>query len=372
MAVPAFAVAEVVREREEPANVPPSSQSGSLRPTHRSSVSVTDDRRTEPVPCVRVPREDGETTRAEFAEHDLVDGDHGITVADGALYIPITDATAVPEGYDVVTHEAPVREDQTLPSDILGWEPTYERLGEVVILDEDDAERARAAADAVMDSALPARTVVNRASKIKGETRVRDWDVLAGDGTEAVHREYGTEYRVDIAEVYFSPRLATERHRVVEQVAADEHVFDMFAGVGPFVVPAAKHGARCVGVDINPVAVDYLRENARRNGVTDRITAREGDVRKVATEYDGWASRVVMNLPHSADEFLDTAVELAGDDCVLHHYDIQHDSDPFGPGERAIREAAEPAYDVTVETRQEVRSYAPHELNVCLDVRLTR
>ncbi len=79
-----------------------------------------------------------------------------------------------------------------------------------------------------------------------------------------------------------------------------------------------------------------------------------------------------MNLPHSADEFLDTAVSLAGDDCVIHYYDIQHEDDPFGPGEDAIRSAAEPEYDVTVETRREVRSYAPHELNVCLDVRLTR
>jgi tRNA (guanine37-N1)-methyltransferase len=65
-------------------------------------------------------------------------------------------------------------------------------------------------------------------------------------------------------------------------------------------------------------------------------------------------------------------VELAGDDCLLHFYDIQHESDPFGPGERAIREAAEPEYEVTVQTRHEVRSYAPHELNVCLDVRLQR
>ena len=348
---------------------------------------MSDDRRTEPTPCVRVPREEGEAARADLADRDLVDGDHEITVADGRLHIPVTEPAAVPEGYDVVPHEVPVREGQTLPVDVLGWSPTYERLGEVVILDEDDPERPRAAADAVMASSIPAETVLNRASKVKGETRVRDWDVLAGDGTEAVHREYGCEFLVDIAEVYFSPRLATERHRVVEQVSADDRAFDMFAGVGPFVVPAAKRGATCVAVDINPDAIRYLRENARRNGVTDRVTAHAGDVRDVvsgssgagasdgvrdaAPEYEGWASRIVMNLPHSADAFLDTAVRLAGDDCVLHYYDIQHDSDPFGPGERAIREAAD-GYDVTVEARREVRSYAPHELNVCLDARLSR
>jgi len=79
-----------------------------------------------------------------------------------------------------------------------------------------------------------------------------------------------------------------------------------------------------------------------------------------------------MNLPHSADEFLDTAVSLAGEDCLIHYYDIQHGDDLFGPGERAIREAAELEYEVSVETRHPVRSYAPHEQNVVLDVRLTR
>jgi tRNA (guanine37-N1)-methyltransferase len=79
-----------------------------------------------------------------------------------------------------------------------------------------------------------------------------------------------------------------------------------------------------------------------------------------------------MNLPHSAGEFLDTAVSLAADECVLHYYDIQHDADPFGPGEASIREATGDEYEVTVLDRRVVRSYAPHEENVCLDVRLSR
>ena len=324
------------------------------------------------VPCVRVRPSEGETTRQALADADLVDGDHEITVADGWLYVPVRDPGSVPDGYEVVRFDADYRETQTLPRDILGFDPSLERLGRIVILNEDDPERAREIADAVMASSLPVDTVVNRASKVQGEYRVREWEVLAGDGTETVHTEYGVEFLLDIAEVYFSPRLATERHRVVEQVSADEHVFDMFAGVGPFVVPMAKRGADCVGCDLNPRAVAYLRENAARNGVTGRVTAIEGDVRDAAADYEGWADRVVMNLPHSADAFLDTAVALAGDDGVVHLYDIADEEDPFGPGERAIRAAAGDAYEVTVETTRVVRSYAPHEVNVCLDARLVR
>ncbi|MFC6904305.1 class I SAM-dependent methyltransferase family protein [Halalkalicoccus tibetensis] len=341
------------------------------------------------VPCVRVPRAEGEATRRELAEADLIADDREITVENGWLYIPVVDPDRVAPGYDLVDRDAPERETQTTPADLLGFDPSYERLGDVVLLDEDDPERADRIARAIVESDLPVETVLNKASKVKGETRVRDWELLAGEGTETVHREYGFEYALDLADVYFSPRLATERHRVTEQVGEGERVFDMFAGVGPFAIPAAARGAEAVGADVNERAIEYLRENAERNGVTDRVTAIHGDVREVVTgasdgrrssddgevttDYEGWADRIVMNLPHSADEFLATAVSLAGEECVFHYYDIQHEDDPFGPGERAIRGAAsEAGYEVEVETRHVVRSYAPHELNVCLDVRLTR
>jgi tRNA (guanine37-N1)-methyltransferase len=316
------------------------------------------------VPCVRVRPREGEATRQALAERGLIDVDHEINVEDGWLYIPVVDT---PDDYTVVTHASPQRERQTMPDEVLGFDPSYERLGDIAILDEDDPDRAREITDALLASNLPVESVVNRASKVKGDLRVREWDVLAGD-TNTIHREYGHEFALDVAQVYFSPRLATERHRVIEQVRDGEQFLDMFAGVGPFVIPAATRGARSVGVDLNPAAIKFLRKNARLNGVEERVTPLNTDVREIA--YDDWADRLVMNLPHSADAFLDTAIRLASEECLLHYYDIQHEDDPFGPGERAIRSAAEPAYEVSVETPRVVRSYAPHELNVCLDVQL--
>lgn len=333
------------------------------------------------VPCVAVERERGEAVRERLAEAGVLDGDHEIAVDGDAIYIPVIDPDAVPADLDarIVERDAAERDRPRTPADILGYEPSLERLGDIVIVDEDDDERAREIADAVMASDVPCETVLNRASPIEGELRVRRWDVLAGNGTETVHREYGHEFLLDVAEVYFSPRLATERHRVVEQVEPGEAAIDMFAGVGPYAVPLASRGADVVACDLNERAVAYLRENAARNGVADRVTAIAGDVRDLvgggdgdAIDYADTADRLVMNLPHSADEFLDTAVALAGDDCVVHYYDIQHEDDPFGPGTRAIREAAGDEYAVAVETERVVRSYAPHEYNVCLDVRLTR
>ncbi|MYL17567.1 methyltransferase domain-containing protein [Halorubrum terrestre] len=326
------------------------------------------------VPCVAVDRERGESVRSRLAGADALDGDHQIAVEDDTIYIPVSGRDRVPADLAdrVVERDAAARDRPTTPAEILGYEPSLERLGDIVIVDEDDDERARDIADAVMAADLPCDTVLNRASPIEGELRVRRWDVLAGNGTETVHREYGHEFALDVAEVYFSPRLATERHRVVGQVGAGESAVDMFAGVGPYAVPMASRGADVVACDLNERAVEYLRENAERNGVADRVTAIAGDVREIADEYADTADRLVMNLPHSADEFLETAVTLAGDDCVVHYYDIQHEDDPFGPGRRAVEAAAGDDYAVEVEAERVVRSYAPHEYNVCLDVRLTR
>lgn len=324
------------------------------------------------VPCVRVERADGEQTRERLADAGLLDRSHEITTGEGALYIPVSDPATAREGYTVVTHDAPLRETQTTPGDLLGFDPSYERIGDAVLVDEDDPERARELADALVASDIPAETVLNRASKVQGRERVREWDLLVGSDTEVCHREYGCTFALDLAAVYFSPRLATERHRVTEQVTPGEHVFDMFAGVGPFAVPAAKQGGTVVATDINETAVEYLRENATRNGVADSVTAIHGDVTGVAPGYEGWADRVVMNLPHSADGFLDTAVALAGERCLVHYYDMAPEDDRFGPGERALRAAGAPDYDVTVRTRRTVRSYAPHEYNVVLDALFER
>jgi tRNA (guanine37-N1)-methyltransferase len=323
-------------------------------------------------PCVQVPREEGEATREALAEAALIDRDLEISGGDEHLYIPVSDPAAVPPSYEVVEHDVEPRETQTLPGDILGSEPTYERLGDIAIIDEDDPEHARKVAVAIADSDLPLTAVLNKRSEVKGTERVRDWELLVGEDTETTHREYGCSFALDVAAVYFSPRLATERHRVVEQVDSGECIFDMFAGVGPFTIPMARRGKRAVGVDINADAIAYLKQNARRNDVADRVTGISGDVREVTPEYAGWADRIVMNLPHSADTFLDAAMIAAGGECTIHYYDIQPEEDPFAPGRRAIETAAAAAdYAVTVETERVVRSYSPREVNVCIDARLS-
>ncbi|ERG99320.1 MAG: hypothetical protein J07HQX50_00464, partial [Haloquadratum sp. J07HQX50] len=124
--------------------------------------------------CVRVVPTAGESTRQWLAEADLLDREYQITDDGEYLYIPVTNPAQVDDSYTLVEYAAPRRETPTRPKDVLSYEPTYERLGDIAILDTEDTSRAEEIADAIMTSDLQMSTVVNRASKIKGAQRVRD------------------------------------------------------------------------------------------------------------------------------------------------------------------------------------------------------
>ncbi len=132
-------------------------------------------------------------------------------------------------------------------------------------------------ADALIAQSKNIRTVLNKVTGLEGDHRVARYQILAGSGTVTVHREFGFSYALDAREVFFNPRLASERRRVAVQVSPGEEVLVPFAGVGPFVVPAAARGARVVAVEKNPAACRWLSANCRTNGVDGLVCVHETD-----------------------------------------------------------------------------------------------
>ena len=81
--------------------------------------------------------------------------------------------------------------------------------------------------------------------------------------------------------------FVTTPHKVVREmlklagITKDDVVYDLGSGDGRIVIAAAKDfGARGVGVDIDPKLVAESTENARKAGVSERITFIEQDVLK--------------------------------------------------------------------------------------------
>ena len=68
----------------------------------------------------------------------------------------------------------------------------------------------------------------------------------------------------------------------IAKVGPKDLVYDLGSGDGRIVIAAAKrHGARAVGVDIDPARVKEARENARKAGVAARAEFREADLFQV-------------------------------------------------------------------------------------------
>ena len=133
---------------------------------------------------------------------------------------------------------------RALPSDIANQLPrSYDIVGDIGILELDGELQAfsRIIANGLVNLNPHLRLIVRKTEKTSGQYRTRGIEVIAGSGsTETVHFEFSSKFHLDVASVYFNPRLSHERMRIASQVMEGEVVVDMFAGVGTYSILIAK------------------------------------------------------------------------------------------------------------------------------------
>lgn len=218
------------------------------------------------------------------------------------------------------------------------------------------------------------RSVLAKASAVSGTYRLRQFKIIAGESkTETIHKEHDCQYHVDVAKAYFSPRLSYEHNRVASLVKEGETVVDLFAGVGPFVVPIAKkhENIKVYAVDVNPDAVELLKKNIRLNRVGTKVYPILGDARQVVKEkLSGTADRVIMNLPEKAIDFVGIACEaLKPAGGIIHFYGFINVSSSIESLQSCFAEAVE-KNGRRVErfiSSKKVRATAPYEWQIAID-----
>jgi SAM-dependent methyltransferase len=62
------------------------------------------------------------------------------------------------------------------------------------------------------------------------------------------------------------------------KVSPSDYLIDLGSGDGPWVIAAAKRGARAMGVEFNPDMVELARGRAKKEGVADKATFTNGDI----------------------------------------------------------------------------------------------
>lgn len=101
--------------------------------------------------------------------------------------------------------------------------------------------------------------------------------VGGGESAEAVIGDRA-RVRKDVPYVPTRQETVDEMLRMAK-VDADDVVYDLGCGDGRIVISAARdHGARGVGIDIDPERIEEANENARKAGVTDRVKFIQADL----------------------------------------------------------------------------------------------
>ncbi len=329
--------------------------------------------------CVKVKKRDGESTRMQLIDLGVLDRRLKVSSDADFLYLPVSASISDfvdAESLVTVVHDVEPVSKRISVEDILGYSPKYEIIGSLALIDvDDDADGVsgdvQSVADALLLTQKHVTTVIGATSAVEGEFRTRRFVHLAGVPTTQTRcRENGCDFLLDMASVYFTPRLATERARIVSLMGVGDVVVDMFAGVGPYSIQVAKIVKRVIAIDKNPAACEFLSKNVKLNRVGN-VAIINADASDVSGDYLQSADWVIMNLPHLAHEFLGDAVAMIKPGGVIVYYDMRHEGDLFDTPVALIRDAAKRiGRSVEVVGTRVVRSYAPYEYNIVVDARI--
>lgn len=309
-----------------------------------------------------------------------------------AVAIPVTEPPCETSILEVVEESGEPRL-QTLEDHLTdrGWsDEAIERapsswavIGSVILVDASGVPSPTELGEALLAMHGQADTVLDR-GPISGPHREPSTTVIAGEGdTETVHREHGTTYAMDLAEVMFSPGNKEERVRMTNLVEPGERVLDMFAGIGYFTLGMARAGATVTAVERNPTAFQYLIENVMQNDVTESVETYRSDCRDVITALtkhatgpqaadnvaDAGFDRIVMGY-YDAYEYLDFALLVLNEGGVVHMHEATPETlVPERPTERLHQAAQDQGVDLEVLAVRTVKGYSEGVVHVVVDAR---
>jgi len=246
--------------------------------------------------------------------------------------------------------------------------PSYEVIGDIAVVSELAQTNEKDAVEGILHYNPNLKTILLKKDGLKGEFRLGDYKKLYGEETETIHKEHGCRYRVDVTKAFFSEREATERGRVLESVEDNEKILVMFCGIAPYPVLLAKNrDVDVIGIEKNPEAASYARENIELNNVEESVSIIEGDVSEVTSDLDGF-DRILMPSPTNAGEFLDEALDVSKNGTRVTLYGIAEKDDLFGDFVDLIfKKVRENSFKAEISDRRVVSDYSPHQSKIAVD-----
>jgi len=320
--------------------------------------------------CLAVPKKKAEEIRQELMEEDLLIKEVKIERDEKYVYFPIKkkvekeNCFIVEKDLEKIERKSylDILEEKGIKTDAI----SIDFIGDIAVIRLMNATYVREIAEAIIETNRHVKAIYLDKG-VKEDYRIRHLEHIAGEKrTETIHIEYGIKIKLDVAKVYFSPRLAAERMRVAKQIEKGSIVIDMFAGVTPFSLIIAKYAMpkKIYAIDKNPHAIKYAKENIRINKMENTIEVIEGDAKEVVVKLPE-AEHIIMNLPHKSFEFLPLAMEKGK---VLHYYEIMERSSIEKRVEEIKALGKKEGYSIDIKNVRVVGSYSPSKQRIGMEI----
>ena len=335
--------------------------------------------------CILVKREEAESIRRELIALNLLDNEYAPKAAQEGIYFPVKGRFKNFELVEVKLKKRAPRvfsledslRDELTPQELDSLVKSFDVIGDIAILEipKQLYKKEKLIAEALMSVHGNVKSVFKKQGPMEGVYRTRKLKLIAGKrNTESEYKENNCRFKLDVAKVYFTPRLSFERKRIAEHVKPGERILAFFAGVGPFPIVIAKvqPNVKIHAIELNPDAFRYLEENIRLNRMQETITPILGDVKDVVPKkFAEYADRIIMPLPKGAEKFLGEAFLAAKKNCIIYFYQFASEKNPFDGVEKLVKhEAMISGRKAEVIGKRVVRPFAPGVVQVVLDFRI--
>jgi tRNA (guanine37-N1)-methyltransferase len=288
---------------------------------------------------IKVEKKQTQKAIGELKELGLLSGEAKVEKSGKYTLIPLKNKSSkvikkLGKKYEVIEHSFQRKKQEKsfseLAKDIVPEElhpklkTAFDIVGDIGILeiDKELREYEKELGKALLKSQNNLKTAVRKEGSHKTEFRIQKHKFLAGERkTTTLHKENNAVIELDINNMYFSPRLSTERKRISLLVKKGEDVLVMFSGAAPYVCIIGKNSqAKSItGIELNPKAHEYAEKNIKRNKIKNARLIK-GDVRKAVDKIKKRFDRIIMPLPKGAEKFLPSALKVAKPNAAIHLY----------------------------------------------------
>jgi tRNA wybutosine-synthesizing protein 2 len=253
-------------------------------------------------------------------------------------------------------------EKTKLPIDILP--SSYHILGDILLLKlpNKKAVKEKKKIGSAILKMFPYIKTVCLQKGVSGEFRQPNIEIISGlKKTEITHHELGCKFKFDVSKIMWSKGNHAERQHMIHIAKPNEIIVDMFAGIGYWCIPIAKHAKvrEIFAIEKNKASFYYLDENIRANYISN-VTPILGDCRTAVKNLPK-ADRIIMGYFPNTIKFLPAALKISKNGTEIHYHDISSDINQ-------LKKAILKYKNLKIKAIREVKEYSPSKRHFVFDL----